>query len=384
MVSLSGVMLGGAADNRLARGQLEQQSQEIQNRKLDSIITSGENQIADFIKRAEQIKSRSLLSPTPQIDEALQNLRSVAVGTAKQIESLDPSRSGLAQKTSVAFDAALQGVLSPQEKGGLSGIEAGSKKASESALLEEVGVPRGLAQESAGIAQPKPQTDIGKLVFDRGIVIEQFGENSPQAKAFDEAASLPEQAKLTDISSSRGQFTTLSKDFLAVRDAFSKIIAATVDPTAAGDLAMIFNFMKLLDPGSVVREGEFATAQSAAGVPDRVRSFYNRVVSGERLAENQRIDFIKQSENIFASQIKSQLLLEDQFRGISKRSGMNPGDVVVDFIGDFRSGVVTHQNDAGGDGVEKMNATQILEELKKNPDPDTLKRLEKRLDELGG
>jgi len=39
----------------------------------------------------------------------------------------------------------------------------------------------------------------------------------------------------------------------------------------------------MLDPGSVVRESEFATAQNAAGVPDQVRNMYNKVLSGTRL-----------------------------------------------------------------------------------------------------
>jgi len=34
--------------------------------------------------------------------------------------------------------------------------------------------------------------------------------------------------------------------------------------------------MKILDPGSVVREGEFATAQNSAGIPERIRAKYNR------------------------------------------------------------------------------------------------------------
>ena len=46
---------------------------------------------------------------------------------------------------------------------------------------------------------------------------------------------------------------------------FQNIENATKDGTAAGDLSAIFAFMKMLDPGSVVREQEFANAQNAAG-----------------------------------------------------------------------------------------------------------------------
>ena len=78
------------------------------------------------------------------------------------------------------------------------------------------------------------------------------------------------------------------KDFRKVDAAYNKVKNATdAKPSPAGDLAIIFNYMKILDPGSVVREGEFATAQNAASVPDQIRNLYNRVVNGERLNANQ-------------------------------------------------------------------------------------------------
>jgi len=44
----------------------------------------------------------------------------------------------------------------------------------------------------------------------------------------------------------------------------------------AGDLAAkIFKFMKRLDPDSVVGEGEFANEQNAMGIPERIRARYN-------------------------------------------------------------------------------------------------------------
>ena len=46
----------------------------------------------------------------------------------------------------------------------------------------------------------------------------------------------------------RGEFTNLSKEFIKQRDSFNRIEASAKDHSAAGDLALIFNFMKLLDP----------------------------------------------------------------------------------------------------------------------------------------
>lgn len=91
-------------------------------------------------------------------------------------------------------------------------------------------------------------------------------------------------------------------NFLVVSTAYDRITAA--DPTAAGDMSLIFSFMKVLDPGSTVREGEFANAQNATGAPGKIRALYNNVLEGTRLTEEQRADFIKQSKQIYSNSMK--------------------------------------------------------------------------------
>lgn len=88
------------------------------------------------------------------------------------------------------------------------------------------------------------------------------------------------------------------KEFRQVDSAYNRIQASGVSPTAAGDLALIFNYMKMLDPGSTVREGEFATAQNAGGVDDVVRSRWNQLLNGERLTEDQRADFLSRANSL--------------------------------------------------------------------------------------
>lgn len=57
-------------------------------------------------------------------------------------------------------------------------------------------------------------------------------------------------------------------------------------------IALVFKFMKALDPTSVVRETEFATAQNSAGIPEGIRNIFNRLQSGERLGEAQIKQFV--------------------------------------------------------------------------------------------
>lgn len=131
----------------------------------------------------------------------------------------------------------------------------------------------------------------------------------------------------------RKEFTKNSGEFIKQRDAFSRIQASVEDPSAAGDLALIFNFMKLLDPGSTVREGEFATAQNSAGVPDIIRAKLNSVIDGERLAEAQRADFTTRSNKLFKKAKGIQSRRIKQFEGIATRNNLPVEDVLLDFVG---------------------------------------------------
>lgn len=121
------------------------------------------------------------------------------------------------------------------------------------------------------------------------------------------------------------------KEFQTVRQGYQNVHAAAKDPSAAGDLSMIFAYMKILDPNSVVREQEFANAQNAAGVPDRIRNVYNRIMAGERLNPAQRADFIAQAEKLYANQERQYQSIKKQYGTIAEGSRARPDMVTLDY-----------------------------------------------------
>ena len=160
----------------------------------------------------------------------------------------------------------------------------------------------------------------------------------------------------------RKEFDKSSGEFVKVRDAHTRLLKASEDPSAAGDLALIFNYMKVLDPGSTVREGEFATAQNAAGMDQRIRSMYNQVVDGTRLTVPQRTDFVDRSGRLFQGQADNQQQNVDRFRGIAKRSGANPDNVVFEFTLPSGDTVVKATESITEDDMRGMSI-EDLEEL---------------------
>ena len=73
---------------------------------------------------------------------------------------------------------------------------------------------------------------------------------------------------------------------------FSNIESSAKVQTGPGDIALITSFMKMLDPGSVVRETEFATARDTAGLYTRLENSLKKAESGQFLQPNQRKEFV--------------------------------------------------------------------------------------------
>lgn len=123
----------------------------------------------------------------------------------------------------------------------------------------------------------------------------------------------------------------LTKETQQVIGSYQKIQEVGKEPSAAGDLSLIFSYMKMLDPGSVVREGEFASAQNAAGIPDRVKNAYNNALKGERLNPAQREDFLSQAENIAKTQLQKQEAFKGNFANIADKYNLPLDEITLGF-----------------------------------------------------
>lgn len=127
----------------------------------------------------------------------------------------------------------------------------------------------------------------------------------------------------------RTEFNNITKNDRDIALAYNKIIASASDPSAAGDIALIINYMKMLDPGSVVREGEFATAANAGGVEDSVRARYNSVVNGERLSVKQRQDFVNASGRVLQPYRDQFEATKSRYSTLATEQGLQPSQVVT-------------------------------------------------------
>lgn len=120
------------------------------------------------------------------------------------------------------------------------------------------------------------------------------------------------------------------QDLRKVQAAYYKIqrvLDPNTPPSAQRDQAAIFSWMKILDPGSTVREGEYATAKNARGVPESIKAFWNQTVTGQILTPSQRTLFKEAVDPVFQGQVQAALPTIKQFLG--QEASLNADGTVV-------------------------------------------------------
>jgi len=113
------------------------------------------------------------------------------------------------------------------------------------------------------------------------------------------------------------------KDYNASTMAMSEFNELFKDKTGASDMAMIFKFMKALDPASTVREGEAASARDVSGAGAKFLNLYNSVVGGRKLDESSRKQLmsaltqtVKGKKSSFENRVK-------ELTAVGNRSGIS-------------------------------------------------------------
>jgi len=182
----------------------------------------------------------------------------------------------------------------------------------------------GYAKEAVAMAFAQPEAQKG-IAVDGRIVNPVTGE-----VIYDGAGSGIDAEGQEKI---RKEFTALPgvKSFALVSRSYGKLIASVNDPSPAGDMALIFNYMKILDPGSAVKEGEYASAEDAGSVPDKLRVMYNSVITGTKLSESQRNDFADRSTRLYENSYQQYKSIEDQYAKFASDLGFDPTSMMPDF-----------------------------------------------------
>lgn len=91
------------------------------------------------------------------------------------------------------------------------------------------------------------------------------------------------------------------KDFNDMESAFKQVKSSLAQANPIGDVAAATKIMKLLDPGSVVRESELGISMAAAGKMDRLQNYVTNWTQGTKLTPTQRQDFQNLANELYAA-----------------------------------------------------------------------------------
>ena len=223
----------------------------------------------------------------------------------------NPKAAGTTLNTSLAA------AMGPEKYGEIFGILENQRRARmlEDSTNLKAYTDAKISEAKAKFAELREQLEVDKLKP------KPMGVGGPAKPELSQKDKLNAEGKLRD------DFT---RDYqpIAEQEYSLQRLNASQD-NAAGDLALIFNYMKLLDPRSAVKETEFATAQNAAGVEDRIRNVYNKVRNGEFLSVDQRKEFRGQAVELFKPYKEKGDQLKAAYTAGAKRNGLDPLSILL-------------------------------------------------------
>ncbi len=108
-----------------------------------------------------------------------------------------------------------------------------------------------------------------------------------------------------------------------MQSAYGQITDSLRQSSPAGDLAAATKFMKLLDPGSVVRESELYLAMQASGALDRMVNYANLRLSGQKLTPDQRKDFQSLADKLYSTATSTYNQKRNEYAGLAEAYGLD-------------------------------------------------------------
>jgi hypothetical protein len=193
---------------------------------------------------------------------------------------------------------------------------------------------------------PKEQTstDLDRLIARRDE-IKAKNPNDPSLKIYDDKIRKETQFAppstvimsprqiFQDEQALRKEYTAIPevKIFGEVQNAYDTIKTSLGKQSPAGDLAGATKFMKLLDPGSVVRESELGMAMAATGAIDRAQNYFKMLQTGQKLSPDQRKDFLDLSTKLYSAAEGRKASYDQQYGSIAEQNQLSPSNVVKGF-----------------------------------------------------
>ncbi|WP_245424509.1 hypothetical protein [Rhizobium sophoriradicis] len=136
--------------------------------------------------------------------------------------------------------------------------------------------------------------------------------------------------KPEDVSNLRKEVQNLPtyKSYQQAAPVYQSMIDTAKTDSKASDLNLVYGLGKIMDPNSVVREGEMVMVNNTASLPDWFSGIINSVNGGQRLTPETRQAILAEARSRMGAYRGALDNDIGQYRGIIGRRGMNEADVL--------------------------------------------------------
>ncbi|MGO4135125.1 hypothetical protein ACEQ6A_11255 [Rhizobium brockwellii] len=181
-------------------------------------------------------------------------------------------------------------------------------------------------------AKDEADVDLNRDKFD-------FEKNKPMVVQSGETLFSPGQERVVyqgtgfkpeEVSNLRKEIQNLPtyKSYQQALPSYSSMVDTAKTDSKASDLNLVYGLGKIMDPNSVVREGEMVMVNNTSSLPDWLQGAINSVNGGSRLEPATRMAILNEARSRMTAYRGALDNDMSQYRGIIGRRGMNEADVL--------------------------------------------------------
>jgi len=258
----------------------------------------------DRFEKAVKARTTAATAPSTVTEAVAKADRAVADAATAQATAGNAAEKAAADAAKATADAAKAKVDAQYaEKTVLADLK---KKAADLGLTQAQTGSALAATRKLGVETQKAALDLEALKASGGI---------DPAKVFEQEEKL------------RKEYQVRSKVYGELGTTFANIKSSANSKNGPGDIALITGFMKMLDPGSVVRETEFATARDTAGLFTQLQNRLEKAQNGQLLSDAQRKEYVALSQKYLDSAQKKSNDDKKALGVVVKNYRLNPENV---------------------------------------------------------
>jgi hypothetical protein len=224
---------------------------------------------------------------------------------------------------------AVQAAIARGDYQGASALSQGAKPGTAIKLHENIGTTGATFAPATGRVAADPNADPTNKLLPAAVASEAAQAEQRRAAAAKDRATANAAPPFKDVTTLRKEFND-QPEVKSFRDVIPIVEAARGSPdTRAGDIQLAYAVGKILDPNSVVREGELKLVGEAATMPENLKGKIRTLVMGKgRMTPETRAQLIAMLDNAVGQREKSYLATEATYRRIAEQNRI-PADQVI-------------------------------------------------------